>query len=650
MNPLALLRTGVALVVLAGGTSLLLSRRPRFADLALRALVPAGLGACAAAAVLVLTSGGRAGDSLLPPVPGGLWTIALDPLSAWFLLLLCCVGAPATIYGTSFLAPARGERPVAVSHALLTLLLAAMIVVLAAQAVVLFMLAWETMALSACLLIIYEPERPEVRRAGLLYLVMTHVSALALLAMFLLWGRGRPDLTFQSLARVGPDLSWAGAAILLLALLGFGGKAGMVPLHIWVPGADAAEPSHVSAVLSGVMLKMGIYGLLRVLSLVGQPPAWFGWTLCGLGLGSGVLGVLWALGQQDLKRLLAYSSVENVGIILLGMGVGVLGLAYGHPLVALLGLTGALLHSLNHALFKSLLFLGAGAVLRATGSRRLEELGGLGRDLPWTAVAFAVGSVAIVGLPPLNGFVSEWVAVQGLLAGAREPGPLALLVLGVAGLGLIGALALACFTRVLGSVFLGQPRRLRGPVREEWGLIGPMMALASMCVLLGMVPSLVVEPAFLVVRSLTNGASASAEAGAFRDGLAAQGVFIGLLAGVIGLLLGIRQWVSGARRARTGTTWSGGYSHPVARMQYSAASFTSPARLAFGMKQERGVHPERVDRSTDLGVGRLWHWATALAAAFRPLQQGPITRHLQYIVLTVLVLLGVLFVSLARHL
>jgi hydrogenase-4 component B len=170
------------------------------------------------------------------------------------------------------------------------------------------------------------------------------------------------------------------------------------------------------------MLKMGIYGLLRVLSLIGPPPVWFGWTLTGLGLMSGILGVLWALGERDLKRVLAYSSVENLGIILLGMGVGVLGLAYGHPAVALLGFTGALLHALNHALFKSLLFLGAGAVLRATGTRVLDELGGLGRQLPWTALAFGLGAVAIVGLPPLNGFVSEWVAVQGLLLGAQQTG------------------------------------------------------------------------------------------------------------------------------------------------------------------------------------------------------------------------------------
>jgi formate hydrogenlyase subunit 3/multisubunit Na+/H+ antiporter MnhD subunit len=587
-------------------------------------------------------------------VPGGLWTIAIDPLSAWFLLILCCVGAPATIYGASFLGVERGRRPVAVAHALLALLLAAMIVALAARAVVLFMLAWETMALSAFLLIMFEGEQREVRRAGLLYLVMTHLGALALLGMFLVWGGTGPDLTFHSLALAAPGLPWGGAVILLLALIGFGGKAGVVPFHVWVPGADAAEPSHVSAVLSGVMLNMGIYGLLRVLSLIGPPPVWFGWTLTGLGLMSGILGVLWALGERDLKRVLAYSSVENLGIILLGMGVGVLGLAYGHPAVALLGFTGALLHALNHALFKSLLFLGAGAVLRATGTRVLDELGGLGRQLPWTALAFGLGAVAIVGLPPLNGFVSEWVAVQGLLLGAQQTGPLALLVLGVAGVGLIGALALACFSRAVGSVFLGQPRRPRPAVRDDRSLVGPMLVLAGFCVIAGLVPALAVDPAMAVVGpTLITGGLAQAEVVSAISGTAL------MVSGVWALLLavGALAWLLRRRATRVRTpfaapTWGCAYANPAPRMQYTAGSFATPLLMVFGRiaapKVERTATSLRTrsgDRVLTGLIRPLWRRTRVVAAAFRPLQQGPVTRYLQYVVVTVLLLLAALFAS-----
>jgi hydrogenase-4 component B len=503
----------------------------------------------------------------------------------------------------------------------------------------------------------FEGEQREVRRAGLLYLVMTHLGALALLGMFLVWGGTGPDLTFHSLALAAPGLPWGGAVILLLALIGFGGKAGVVPFHVWVPGADAAEPSHVSAVLSGVMLNMGIYGLLRVLSLIGPPPVWFGWALGGLGLVSGVLGVLWALGERDLKRVLAYSSVENLGIILLGMGVGVLGLAYGHPAVALLGFTGALLHALNHALFKSLLFLGAGAVLRATGTRVLDELGGLGRQLPWTALAFGLGAVAIVGLPPLNGFVSEWVAVQGLLLGAQQTGPLALLVLGVAGVGLIGALALACFSRAVGSVFLGQPRQPRPVAQDDWGLVSPMLALAGLCVLFGTVPALVVQPAMLVVRTIVGDSvdAAAVDSPLLGAGLFGPMVLLASLAVAGGLIWSVRRRITGLRASRNEPTWSCAYAHPAPRMQYTAASFTSPLRLAFGMQRraapvsDPGHFAGAVGDRVLAGMWPLWYRIKAVAAVFRPLQQGPITRYLQYIVLTVLVLLGSLFVSLATH-
>lgn len=649
---------GCGLIAAAGVTVLLLRRWPDLADRAYVTLMVAGalLGIWEAVAVLR----GRLPDTAVfaGSLPGGPWAFGLDALSAWFLLPILGVGACAGVFGVGYLRPERGHRPVGAAHAIFALLLVSLVGVVTAQAMVPFLAAWEVMAVSAYLLIMFEHEHAEVRRAGFLYIALTHVSTLALVVMFAALSIHSNGLSFGALGAGNQLGSTARTLALLFALVGFGLKAGAVPLHVWLPGAHASAPSHVSALLSGVMLKMGIYGLLRVLSLVGPPPSWFGWTLFGVGLVSGVLGVLWALGERDLKRVLAYSSVENLGIILLGMGVGVLGTVYREPGMALLGFTGALLHTLNHALFKGLLFLGAGAVLRATGTRMMDQLGGLARELPWTATGFGVGAVAIVGLPPLNGFVSEWVAVQGLLAGAERTGPLVLMLLGVVGLGLIGALALACFTRVCGAVFLGRSRQPRGVVREEWGLLGPMLALAAACTTVGLAPSSAVQPAMETARALL-----PATDGATEDAIQGLSAATSTLGGVWMLLLGLgvvawhlRRRAGQALSAHAAATWGCAYAAPSPRMQYTAGSFSIPLLLAFGnvgapevVREAGSLETRARDRVLDRLARPLWRKTRRVAAGFRPLQQGPVTRYLQYIVLTVLFLLAVLFASIVRH-
>ncbi len=363
-------------LILAGGAGcLLLDRWARLADGLYALLLLGGAALGIASAITVLRGGSMLPATLPGSFPGGAWVFGLDPLSAWFLLPILGVGACAGVFGIGYLAPERGHRSVAAAHALYALLLVALVGVVTAQAVAPFLAAWEVMALCGYLLIMFEHEQAEVRRAGFIYVALTHLSALALLAMFAALSAHADGRSFAALGQANQVASATRTLSLVLALVGFGLKAGVVPLHFWLPGAHASAPSHVSAVLSGVMLKMGIYGLLRVLLLVGMSPAWFGWTLFGAGLVSGILGVLWASGERDLKRVLAYSSVENIGIIVLGLGVGVLGMAYGQPSVAVLGFTGALLHAFNHALFKSLLFLGAGTVLRATGTRDDRPVG-----------------------------------------------------------------------------------------------------------------------------------------------------------------------------------------------------------------------------------------------------------------------------------
>src|SRR5712692_10063415 len=383
--------------------------------------------------------------------------------------------------------------------------------------------------------------------------------------------------------------------MLSLALVGFGLKAGLVPLHFWLPGAHASAPSHVSGLMSGVMIKTGIYGLLRVISLVGAVPAWWGWTVLTLGILSGVLGVLWALAQHDLKRLLAYHSIENIGIILLGMGAGALGVAYQAPAVAVLGFAGAVLHTVNHALFKSLLFLGAGAVFRATGTRAIDQLGGLARRMPWTWVAFLVGSVAIIGLPPLNGFVSEWLVYQGLLRGGLAVGPVRVAVLGVAALALIGGLALACFAKVGGVVFLGEPRSAAAEQGRERtaGYLLPMAALALACAVIGFLPSVAVQPVLAVAGSIAGASLETVQTTLGTVVRAAWGISL-VSGGVVLLLIVGWAWRRALERRRPparSETWACGYVGSTPRMQYTAASFAAPLLQAFG--RAAGVRTER---------------------------------------------------------
>ena len=534
-----------------------------------------------------------------------------------------------------------------------------MLLVVSAQAVVPFLGAWEMMAVGSYFLIAHEHERPDVRQAGRIYLVATHTGTLLLIAMFAAWHAPAGAWTFAALAHPAPGVPPAGALILVLALVGFGFKAGFVPLHFWLPPAHASAPTHVSAIMSGIVIKMGVYGVLRVVSLFpGAPPAWWGWTVLTIGAVSGVLGVLWALAQHDVKRLLAYHSVENIGIILMGVGVGALGSAYGHPVVAALGYAGAVLHTLNHALFKSLLFLGAGLVQRATGTRDMEALGGLAKRMPATWLAFFVGATAIVGLPPLNGFVSEWLVYLGLFQAAQVHETLRFAAFAAAALGLIGALALACFAKVSGVVFLGAPRTT---VASEAGeapraLLVPMFALAGACVLLGVLPLLGVTPALRVaaaVGRLAPGAVAPTLP------IVSGAKWITILAGALTVLTTgawlVRRLLLRSRTVRASETWACGFAAATPRMQYTASSFAAPLLAMFGRvsgvttHHEGGVfetHP--VDMVLDRAALPAWRRIQRLAFRLRPIQQGRLFVYLLYVMVALVLLLAYLALETSR--
>jgi hydrogenase-4 component B len=642
-----LFASGLGLILLGGLAAFGLDRRPALADRVFQWTAVAGCLLALAPAVSLLFGGSGGAGAPAAPVPAGSALFGIDLLSAWFLPVVLGVGATIVAYGVPYLSPERGHRRVGLAHLVLAVLLVALSGVVTARTIVAFLASWEIMAVAAWLLVIFEHEKREAWDAGMVYLVLTHACTLALIGMFAVWRGGHADWWFAQLAPSVSSGPVATGLILTLGLIGFGIKAGAFPFHFWLPGAHAAAPSHVSALLSGIMLKVGIYGLCRMLVLLGPPPAWWGWIVLLMGLASSVLGVLWALAQHDLKRLLAYHSVENIGIILMGLGLGVLGAAYHQPTLALLGVAGALLHTLNHALFKSLLFLGAGAVVRETGQREIDRLGGLWRRMPLTALAFLIGSIAIVGLPPLNGFVSEWLIFRGLLGAGLASGGLRAAVVAAAGLALTGALALACFSKLFGVVFLGTPRDAsvtsRAPAESE--LIAPQIVLALACIVIGVAPAWI-APAVARIAGLI----LPQPGGAATLGTLGSALPLSVLAAMLLLLVGLAwpaRYLALARRPRRASpTWGCAYARATSRMQYTASSYASPLFSAFGsisgireVRTHTAFRTRAIEPILDLLGRPLWSRVVAAAVRLRPLQAGAMRWYLLYAILCLLGLL-----------
>ena len=635
---MTLFAISLALIVLGGVAAAALSHHPATGERWFRLLFGAGCVTGAVPALAVLGGASLPDARLAAAAPFGAWVFGLDPLSAVFLLAILSVGAACGFYGLAYLAHERGHRAVGAAHLLLALLVAFLALVVAARAGVPFLIAWEATAVTAFLLVVFEHERPAVRRAGMIYLVATHTGTLLLFALFAAWAGGSGDFSFAALAAHPSFSAGRGGMIVALALVAFGLKAGAVPFHFWLPEAHAAAPAHVSALMSGVVIKMGIYGLLRAVALFGPPPPWWGWVVLALGVGSGVLGVVWALAQHDIKRLLAFHSVENIGIILLGVGAGALGMAYGHPLIAALGFAGAALHTLNHALFKSLLFLGAGSVIHATGTREIDRLGGLARPMPVTAATFVIGSAAIVGLPPLNGFVSEWVVYQALFRGGSAHDAMQLAVVGAALLALVGALALACFAKVVGVLYLGTPRDAVATAAHEPapGMVRPLVGLAAACIAIGLFPIAVVPPALRVgslVAGLPRGAGVPGDAGAGAATVFAVGLTVSLL-----VAWALRRAFGRREAPLAGPTWACGFAAPTPRMAYTASSFAAPLLGAF--RSVAGVRTERtaqrfathaIDPVLDRIILPAWHGVRAAATGLRAIHRGGLSLYLVYV-------------------
>ncbi len=591
-------------------------------------------------------------------VPLGSFRLGMDPLSAMFVLPIALVCGLAAIYGGSYLRHFGGRKNLGAAWCFYIFLTASMVLVVTARNAILFLVAWEAMTLASFFLVMFEDEEEQVQRAGWTYLIASHLGTAFLLALFVLLGRhGSFDFNRLVASPENADI------LFLLAIVGFGTKAGFVPLHVWLPEAHPAAPSHVSAVMSGVMIKMGIYGLLRMLTLLGPPPAWWGWLLVVVGATSGILGVLFALAQHDLKRLLAYHSVENIGIIALGLGVGLLGLSHNQPAMAALGFAGGILHVLNHALFKSLLFLGAGAVAHVAGTRDIDRLGGLLKHMPVTGATFLIGAAAISGLPPLNGFLSELLVYLGAFGGLTGVG--ATLAMAVAGLVVIGSLALigglatACFTKAFGVIFLGEPRSELAQEAHDPDVfqLGSLVALAVLCVLIGAAGPLAPRLLAPAVATLLPPGQAAVVADSLAAGQTAlAGVCWGsaALLVIVGLLVWLRWRLLAGREVTKAGTWDCGYAAPSPRMQYTASSFAQPLADVFRvflptkslLHSPNGLFPDRADFHSDtpdlfrdklfVPLFTAFRW---VAYGLRGLQQGRIQLYVLYIAIVLVVLL-----------
>lgn len=587
-------------------------------------------------------------------LPFGPCELTIDPLSAFFLLPIFTVAAAGSLFAIGYWPAGEhrsSERGLTFYYGLLA---SSMALLVMARNGVFFLMAWEIMALSAYFLLVTEHDRDEVRRAGIVYLIATHTGSASLLIFFSLLAVQTGSFLMPAAGALSATAP-VSMLIALAALLGFGAKAGLMPLHIWLPSAHANAPSHVSAIMSGVMLKMGLYGIFRTLTFFHDPPLLWGIILTAVGISSALLGIAFALAQRDLKRLLAYSSIENIGIITTALGGALLGFA-GHnaPLVYLC-LSAALLHILNHSLFKPLLFLGSGVVIHAGGTREMNRLGGLAHGMPKAALIFLVGVLAICGIPPLNGFASEFLLYLGLFSQLQVDDMVGLALL-VPVLALVGGLALAVFTKLYGSVFLGAPRSTGAAHPHEAGLtmLLPMGFFALLCLLIGLLPQYALRPVSAAVGCFMPNVVVAALAPEYTSLLGRLSLLGILLGGTVTAVTLF--WFRCLRQAPLSyaPTWGCGYQRASARMQYVAGSFSEIAVSVLN-----GIIRQRIDRPVLAGlfprpsscvelptetvleriIGPLFNVAGVSFAFLRRLQHGRMHVYMIYIFATLFILM-----------
>uniref|UniRef100_UPI0040568DDF proton-conducting transporter transmembrane domain-containing protein n=1 Tax=Alistipes sp. TaxID=1872444 RepID=UPI0040568DDF len=525
----------------------------------------------------------------------------IDPLSALFLVVISLGGIATSIYAVGYLKPYEGKKSSAhlsLHYLSLIVLIFSMMGVVLTDGGYTFLFFWELMTIASFILILFDAERQAVMKAALSYLVMMHIGFLLLVGGFVsLWMRGG-EASFTALSSaysIGKALP-----LFLLFLAGFGMKAGLFPMHVWLPEAHPAAPSHVSAIMSGVMIKTGIYGILRITAALPHdalPTA--GMILLGLGIITGLWGVILAATQNDMKRLMAYSSIENIGIILIGCGIATLASAHGDEMVALCALAGALLHTLNHSFFKSMIFFGAGNVYSKTHTTSLDQLGGVAKSMPMTGWLFLIATAAICALPPLNGFVSEWLIYVGLLENVAQSQSVIPSIIALVALALIGGIVLLAFTKLYGMVFLGSPRSHAVAEADEvdnFRIVGMTLPLIGILGV-GLFPQWAYQAVVGVCAHLFEGINPAATP--LPESLKMISLTAWILIG-IALTIGLTKWLLQRRRKiEEGPTWGCGFTAPNIRMQYTGESYAEGLEsIASSMAQYTGggeaVSPEEI--------------------------------------------------------
>lgn len=595
---------------------------------------------------------------------------AIDPLSTFFLLVIFLVSLPSAVYSVGYLAGEASVRKTALAWVLLALFVLSMAAVVTAKNAFLFLIAWEIMSLVSYFLVVFDTTHERSIKAGTIYIVMTHIGTALLIAAFMTVYRYAHSFDLEAMgaacrAMPGPvrDL------VFLLLLAGFGTKAGIVPVHIWLPYAHPQAPSHISSVMSGVMIKTAIYGMIRfIFSMLGAGSPWWGTLILVLAVVTCLVGIIYALMERDIKRLLAYSSVENIGIILLGLGLSAFFLSRQLPYLAVFSMVAGLYHVVNHAAFKGLLFLCAGSVYKATGTRDIEKMGGLIRTMPYTAGFFLVGAMAIAALPPLNGFVSEWLTLQAFFLGAHPVAGGAKLFLGVcaAMLALTGGLAAACFVKAFGVTFLARPRsrHAQNATEVSWSMRAGMAFLAAASVALGLAAAPVIR-----VLAKVAGAATGIDVSVMRFSPNSSIVCLEPLRGVclstpflaaLFIALGAAGYAAyrsyACGKTRRYKTWDCGYYAMGARNEYTATAFSKPFRIAFGFFLLPYRRTQKIRESfyhvrsftyethtTQVFKKYLYDKALALvlasARSMKRIQPGSIHLYLSYVFVTIVLLI-----------
>jgi hydrogenase-4 component B len=662
---LQIIQIAIIAAVLPGILSLIIKRRPTIAKFSSFTLLGISGVAAAIAGILAVISQTNVIFKFSTGFPEIYWQLKLDPLSGFFLFIVGAIVLCAAIYSPAYMRSyeKHQQRSIVRMTFFTGLFIAGMYLVLLANDIFSFVCSWELMSLASYFLVAYHHEHAANRSAAFLYLLMAHISGLLLLLCYGILAKFSTDYSFSAMHLSHLPPFWANVAF-ILGLLGFGMKAGVVPLHIWLPRAHPVAPSHISALMSGAMLKVAVYGLLRLCFYLLEKVYWqWGFLILFIGVISALLGILYALMQHDLKKLLAYSSVENIGIIFIAIGLAVIFLSTGHPILAALGLIAALYQCLNHALFKSLLFFGAGAILQNSHEHDLEKMGGLIHKMPYVGYCFLIGCISISALPPLNGFISEWLTFQTALQASVLTGTTLKIIIPIAAavLALTGALAATCFVKVFGIAFLGQPRsrHVRRACDAALGMRIAMSISVVLCILLGIFPAFIIKVINCIPLYLFGGKLLATKSWLLFSPISLQAASYSPCLILLCLLVAFALCYlifnfHSHKKIIINKPWDCGFGSLNSRMQCSATAFAMPLRRVF---EGAWKITESIDKTNCLGISYKlhiedWIWKFLylplvqftghISRFFALIQGGNVRFYLLYMYVTLILLLWII--------